>query len=716
MFSKGQWFVFAGLLMAVALLPAGLKAGDADTLRARVSALKSQLRRDPKNAHLMDKLGEIYLQKGDLDSAEHWLKAALAYNDQIPEVYNHLGLLFFKKGKLKIIPLQKLLQLFKQDNYSKAINHFKKAISLRPDYLEAWYNMGRTYLAKGGKGDLAEAKAAFHTVMEKSPDYRDTQYRLAVAYQKLSEFEKAIEHFQAYYDRHPEDSRPFVKLSEVYFELGDSLKTTRYFLEGVVKLRDPEMLEELFQQIQDILYPEEKEEFQHLSLEEKGLFFKRFWKRRDPTPTTELNERLIEHMRRVKYARSHFPAVIPPYYDDRGRVYVKYGEPDARYISQMYQENVKDNESWSYESIQRGLVFDFVQKGATYKLVHDLTEAAPAGTGYYGRLAIASRLYAERTDLGGIYARLALGMSQSDLMDYVSTKFAAQASAPPEYYDFDYGALPLPFYLDHAQFKGENHLTRLEVYNAVNNQDLQFESFYGNTLISSLRYTFVVEDTNYNEISRRTKEINLLTTATEEGMEKASVNQEDFLLAPGDYYLSIRIENPTGKRLGIKRTRIRVRKFPDGELAISDVQLSMEAQYVETEGPFVKNGIRILPYPSRQISMAKPIFIYYEIYNLQPDAKGNTRYRISYTVETLKEKKGALRRAVGGLGRIFGRGKKGSVTTTYERQGTSTDEFEFLSLDLGRLKPGRSRITVEVQDLIANRTVQSQLEFDLTKK
>ena len=56
---------------------------------------------------------------------------------------------------------------------------------------------------------------------------------------------------------------------------------------------------------------------------------KRFWIERDPTPSTPVNERLIEHWRRVAQARREFvyDRSSPYGTDDRGTFFVKYGAP-----------------------------------------------------------------------------------------------------------------------------------------------------------------------------------------------------------------------------------------------------------------------------------------------------------------------------------------------------------------------------------------------------
>ena len=63
-------------------------------------------------------------------------------------------------------------------------------------------------------------------------------------------------------------------------------------------------------------------------------WLRRFWTRHDPTPTTPENEFQVEHERRVYHAIYLFGAAGrggPPW-DDRGEVYIRYGQPDERLI------------------------------------------------------------------------------------------------------------------------------------------------------------------------------------------------------------------------------------------------------------------------------------------------------------------------------------------------------------------------------------------------
>jgi len=64
---------------------------------------------------------------------------------------------------------------------------------------------------------------------------------------------------------------------------------------------------------------------------------KTFWEFKDPIPTTEINERLIEHWLRIAHLKENFKMAKSTAYDtdDRGLVYVKYGEPERKFTGKL---------------------------------------------------------------------------------------------------------------------------------------------------------------------------------------------------------------------------------------------------------------------------------------------------------------------------------------------------------------------------------------------
>lgn len=86
------------------------------------------------------------------------------------------------------------------------------------------------------------------------------------------------------------------------------------------------------ERILPLLVPSDREVWQSELEQGVDLIAERlrgYWVVRDPTPLTSLNERLLEHWQRITYARENYRQNESTVYDtdDRGLIYVKYGEP-----------------------------------------------------------------------------------------------------------------------------------------------------------------------------------------------------------------------------------------------------------------------------------------------------------------------------------------------------------------------------------------------------
>jgi GWxTD domain-containing protein len=82
---------------------------------------------------------------------------------------------------------------------------------------------------------------------------------------------------------------------------------------------------------------------------ERDAFVSQFWKRRDPTPDTGINEHRLEFARRIDHAKEHLAnadsAAVPGYETDRGRWYVMFGAPETM------QAGATGTEEWRYRSL-----------------------------------------------------------------------------------------------------------------------------------------------------------------------------------------------------------------------------------------------------------------------------------------------------------------------------------------------------------------------------
>ena len=83
---------------------------------------------------------------------------------------------------------------------------------------------------------------------------------------------------------------------------------------------------------EDVVYiisQNEKEVFKSLKTDElRENFIRTFWRRRDPSPDTSLNEFREEHYRRMRYVKVNYFEGEAGWRTDRGRIYIMFGPPD----------------------------------------------------------------------------------------------------------------------------------------------------------------------------------------------------------------------------------------------------------------------------------------------------------------------------------------------------------------------------------------------------
>jgi GWxTD domain-containing protein len=475
-----------------------------------------------------------------------------------------------------------------------------------------------------------------------------------------------------------------------------------------------------------LLSEDERTAYNNLGSEqERAAWRHRFWKERDPTPTTERNERLEEHLRRVAYARTFFKAPTRLGFDDRGRIYVKYGPPDDRYIDPAGNVT-RGNESWVYYNFSGGLAFDFVEKNGIYRIT-TLYDALVAEGERFSWLEAVKRLYQARADLHPKYNRVLSELERlSTMVAGRDVRFDVQQlierveidtrtdqlRAPPDLYVHDYGGEALPIVFNTANFRAADGKTRVEVYFAVSFRDLTFLPSEGQ-LKTTLLPVVAIFDHNYNLIARDSTTVTLTLDSPAQKKLKNFVNQFAFEIDPGQYLLFIRARNPESKRIGIYRVAVVAQNFDTDRLALSDIQFSHQIRPAEAGDKFVKNGLTVGPYPFRSVYRNQPISIYYEIYNLARDEEGKTAYTIDYEVTVVKRERSGIAAPVQSITDVFSGGVKERITSTVSRRGSDTNAVEYIGFDLSELPPATLELTVRVTDQVSGNQVSTTRRFRL---
>jgi GWxTD domain-containing protein len=88
---------------------------------------------------------------------------------------------------------------------------------------------------------------------------------------------------------------------------------------------------EFLSKVRYLITKEEREVFLKLPASERQNYIEEFWKKRDPDPSTEINEFKVEYFKRIDEANRLFKeGTTPGWLQDRGRLYILLGPPDNR--------------------------------------------------------------------------------------------------------------------------------------------------------------------------------------------------------------------------------------------------------------------------------------------------------------------------------------------------------------------------------------------------
>ena len=739
-----------------------------------INTFRKVLELDPSYALAHSTLGYIYLKRENINLARSSFQRALELDSELTAAHNGIGLVLARDPRTR----------------PQAIESFRKSLRLDPDYLDARYNLGVT-LAE--MEDYSGARQAFNQVLEKDPDYGDVHYQLGLVASKSRDYELAEREFIEQYRRDPNHRENRLELGRVYYlmedyqraeemllpiygqypdyvpamllladlylAVEDYSRANQLYLTSYKEFSDEDTAKRLWQDVVDIADDRERKEYKNTPLEEMPDFFRRFWKKRDPDPTTDANEVLVEHYRRLRYARQYFGRPSTPGgYDDRGKIYVKHGEPDDTVDFPAGDAETRPNITWAYwRNKKERLIIHFVDRGYGYfQQVSSLMEASETTpTGIFpttdpvtGEVENVSELYVdtvpiaayrERAIIDPMFDRIANMME--DLRRSAADEGVQAAATYNErltqlldteriemlrdYHELetttDYTNVlptdPLPFHFYTAAFKDIQGKTRLEVYYGVPTSELALER-YGDGQRVRVDLGVGVFDDEWNEVSR--------SNEIREFISQYSVNQAEgsvmvdlsrMAVEPGVYNFAISIQDLNSGRIGVYRDSLRIEDFSSRRLAISDIEMAGDIVESRAGGRFYKEGVEIYPMPSRTYTTEQKIYIYYEIYNLTKDDFGTTAFQINYAIAPaeLGRRRNILSSAFRALGSLIGLGKRESISVEGEPEyGIRANESKYLELDFVNPDPGIYQITLTITDLNNQTTATRVQEFMVT--
>jgi len=226
----------AQLVEAVRLLPRSPLAhhalGEACNRFGDAKAARGELEKavglDPNFAQARVDLGLVLLQAGESAAAAEHLDRAIRMLGRKPDA----AFPKYLRGKIYT----------EQNEIEKAAAELKEAVSLRPDFAEAWSDLGQ---ARKTLLDDAGAFAAFQRAVELDPDNAISQYRLGAEYLRQGKAHQAVLHLQEAFRLNPENQSTLYSLQLALREDGQLEQARR------IKEKLAELLRKIDQESQD---------------------------------------------------------------------------------------------------------------------------------------------------------------------------------------------------------------------------------------------------------------------------------------------------------------------------------------------------------------------------------------------------------------------------------------------------------------------------------
>ncbi|MCK5147177.1 GWxTD domain-containing protein [bacterium] len=121
-------------------------------------------------------------------------------------------------------------------------------------------------------------------------------------------------------------------------------------------------LPDLTNAVQALMHIMKRKEYKHMLDQDDAAqqtILSKFWKDRDPTPSTAVNELENEYYKRIHFSNLHFSEWPKKdgWQTDRGRIYILHGAPTQIERSKSYSGNQRKFEIWHYQKNNRKFLF-----------------------------------------------------------------------------------------------------------------------------------------------------------------------------------------------------------------------------------------------------------------------------------------------------------------------------------------------------------------------
>ncbi len=178
-----------------------------------LAAVQAALRQDPNNPALYNSLGCIYYKQGRLNDAIPIFEKAIRLGPQSWEAHYNLANCFIKREQL-----------------SQAISHYIAALEINPNHPDIQVNLAMTYVSEG---NYTDALPWLEKAAGRQPEFAELQGHLAQAYLEVGMPEKAIDQYIKAVNLSPERSEWQHNLAVLYLRDNQQQKALEHFTKSL---------------------------------------------------------------------------------------------------------------------------------------------------------------------------------------------------------------------------------------------------------------------------------------------------------------------------------------------------------------------------------------------------------------------------------------------------------------------------------------------------
>jgi GWxTD domain-containing protein len=578
-----------------------------------------------------------------------------------------------------------------------AFEQYNEILMLDSSQVNAWLNLGylkdedfteynhsvrnmdefNGSLQEQADNDFYEAEKYYKRVLSLDPKNYTASLRLSLLYEKANLSEKGIQLLTNLIENRKGDKDVYLSLGLLHYKT-KRLKTCMEEYKHALELMcENEREDFVFNSVKVLLQPVLEKEVKTLSDYELSQIIEQFWKASDPLYLTDYNERLLEHYSRVAFANLHFSVPkmgIVGWKSDRGETVLRYGEPLnlIRIRPQMDGNGVlSKTEVWNYRDMTLG--FADMNSSGNYQFTSPAVEKDKIKPQFNGD----TQFYAEYLRNVRFETFEPKYEGPTFKVDYKISQFKSGVKRNHTDIYINYAMVPIDSLIQNGDYY-DPHLAAFFFFNRQNEELLEEKEPINSLSANSIIRNNLDEQFYSNVIG--------ISSPVDSG------------------FYSFEILRGRDKGVSSSRANFGVVKYSNFHLDMSNLLIALRIQKDQPQPYYINRGkINILPYPITSIKTGNPLYIYYELYNLETDEDHMTNFEQSVDIrEYDSSTRNGLEKTVGNVLDFFGFDSEEKIGFTNTYKSKENNPQLYFKLDLTGAKTGKYLITITVTDKVAN--------------